>query len=121
MFLLYYSILLIKVLLIVRETYPGFQLAIMGRGDVNEEKKLSNAIKELNLFDNVQVLGYLEGLEKFNILKTFKIPKSVQIYVLRVKSVTNMKFGKFNTLCNMETLCNVEIKWKHSNYRNVMT
>lgn len=64
---------LIKVLQIVREKYPNFQLAIMGRGDESAEKKFKNEIIKKNLDENVQFLGYKYGLEKFSIIKSSKL------------------------------------------------
>jgi len=62
----------LAVLSVVKKIYPNFQFAVMGRGDVNEERKFFNKIHELSLSRNVEILGYLEGLEKFNILKSSK-------------------------------------------------
>ena len=62
----------LAVLSVVKKNYPNFQFAVMGRGDVNEERKFFNKIHELSLSGNVEILGYLEGLEKFNILKSSK-------------------------------------------------
>lgn len=63
---------LLKVLVIVKEKYPGFQLAIMGRGDKKTEINFKNKIKKLSLEENIRFLGYKIGLEKFNIIKSSK-------------------------------------------------
>jgi len=63
---------LLKVLIIVKEKYPSFQLAIMGTGDKKTGGNLKNKIKKLRLDENIQFLGYKTGLEKFNIIKSSK-------------------------------------------------
>lgn len=64
---------LIRVLQIVREKYPNFQLAIMGRGDETSEKIFKNKIIKNNLEKNIQFLGYKSGIEKYNIIMSSKL------------------------------------------------
>jgi glycosyltransferase involved in cell wall biosynthesis len=63
---------MLKVLKIVREKYPNFQLAVMGEGDKVTERNFKNEIKKTGLENNVQFLGYITGLKKFNIIKSAK-------------------------------------------------
>lgn len=64
---------MLDVLEIVKKKYPNFQLAIMGRGDINTERKYKEEIKKRSLRENVKFLGFKSGLEKFNIIKSSKI------------------------------------------------
>jgi len=64
---------LLKVLIRVKEKYPNFQLAIMGRGDEIIETKFKRNIKDFGLEKNVQFLGYKIGQEKFDIIRSSKI------------------------------------------------
>jgi glycosyltransferase involved in cell wall biosynthesis len=64
---------ILDVLEIVKEKYPNFQLAIMGRGDINTERKYKEEIKKRRLEKNVKFLGFKTGLEKFNIIKSSKV------------------------------------------------
>lgn len=64
---------MLDVLEIIREKYPNFQLAIMGRGDIATEKKYKEEIKKRGLEKNIKFLGFKSGLEKFNIIKSSKI------------------------------------------------
>jgi len=64
---------MLDVLEIIKERYPNFQLAIMGRGDINTERKYKEEIKKRRLEKNVKFLGFKTGLEKFNIIKSSKI------------------------------------------------
>lgn len=63
---------MLKVLELIRKRHPGFQLAIMGEGDVSTKNNFTKRIKEMELDKNVQFLGFKNGLEKFNILKSAK-------------------------------------------------
>ncbi|KKQ53543.1 MAG: Glycosyltransferase, family 4 [Parcubacteria group bacterium GW2011_GWD2_38_11] len=63
---------MLKVLLIVKEKFPDFQLAIMGKGDDSTENQFRKKIKDLNLEQNINFLGYIAGQEKFNIIKSSK-------------------------------------------------
>lgn len=63
---------MLEVLKIIRKGYPDFQLAIMGRGDVETESNFQKKIKEQNLKANIQFLGYKSGIEKFTIMKSSK-------------------------------------------------
>lgn len=61
---------MLDVLNIVRAKYPDFQLALMGKGDSMAEDRFKSRVKEMGLENNVQLLGYKVGLEKFNIIKS---------------------------------------------------
>jgi len=63
---------MLKVLNLVKEKYPDFQLVIMGEGDATTKKKFQRKIKETGLENNVQFLGYKNGMEKYNIVKSAK-------------------------------------------------
>lgn len=63
---------MLRVLKIVKREYPGFQLAIMGRGDETTEHKFQKKIRKLGLESNIQFLGYKTGIEKFTIMKSSK-------------------------------------------------
>jgi len=63
---------MLKVLGLVKKKYPCFQLAVLGEGDENTEKKFEKKARQMNLWDNVQFLGFKIGLEKFNIIKSSK-------------------------------------------------
>lgn len=63
---------MLKVLEIVREESPGFQLAIMGEGDARTKMSFKNKIKQEGLEENVQFLGYKNGMEKYNVVKSAK-------------------------------------------------
>ena len=64
---------MLRVLEKVKEKYPDFQLAIMGRGDDRTEALFKTKIQRMHLKNNVQFLGYRSGQEKFNIIKSSKI------------------------------------------------
>jgi glycosyltransferase involved in cell wall biosynthesis len=63
---------MLKVLKIVREKYPHFQLAIMGEGDAKTKADFEKEIKRLRLENNIQFLGYKNGMEKYDIIKSAK-------------------------------------------------
>jgi glycosyltransferase involved in cell wall biosynthesis len=63
---------MLKVLNIVRKNYPNFQLAIVGEGDEETEARFKEKIKNLDLGSNIQFLGYKNGMEKYNIIKSAK-------------------------------------------------
>lgn len=54
----------------IKKTIPKFKLAIMGDGDVTTKTRFTNKIKELNLFENIVLLGTKHGLEKFSLIKS---------------------------------------------------
>lgn len=63
---------MLEVLSIVRNTFPNFQLALMGAGEEAIMKKYKDKINKAKLWRNIQFLGYKTGLEKFNIIKSSK-------------------------------------------------
>jgi len=63
---------LLEVLVLVKKRYPYFQLAIMGEGDDVTKNKFKTSIKKMNLENNIQLLGFKLGMEKYNIIKSAK-------------------------------------------------
>lgn len=63
---------MLKVLKIIIKKFPNFQLAIMGEGDAKTKKHFKKEIKRLDLENNVKFLGYRNGMEKYNIIKSAK-------------------------------------------------
>lgn len=63
---------MLKVLNIVKQKYPNFQLAFMGQGDAVTEKHFKEKIRTMRLGNNVQFLGYKVGIDKFTIIKSSK-------------------------------------------------
>lgn len=63
---------MLKVLQIVVERYPDFQLAIVGDGDKNSKGKFKDRIITMNMERNVRFLGFLIGQEKYDIIKSAK-------------------------------------------------
>jgi len=61
---------MLKVLKIVKQKYPEYQLAVMGEGDAKTKKCFEKEIKKSGLENNVQFLGYRNGIEKHNIIKS---------------------------------------------------
>jgi glycosyltransferase involved in cell wall biosynthesis len=56
----------------VKKTYPNFTLAIMGDGDIVTKNIFLDKIEKLKLKKNIKFLGYISGIEKFNIIKSSK-------------------------------------------------
>jgi glycosyltransferase involved in cell wall biosynthesis len=56
----------------VRRQIPGAHLVIIGGGYPNYQKKLENAIKKLNLRNNITLLGHVSEEEKFRTLMQSK-------------------------------------------------
>ncbi len=63
---------LLNVLALVKKKIPNFQLAIMGNGEETTVIKFKDRIQKMGLSDNVFFLGYKEGQEKFDIIKSSK-------------------------------------------------
>jgi len=61
---------MVEVLKIAKKKYPVFQLAIMGEGDEITKNNFQRKIKEMGLENNAQFLGYKDGMEKYNIMKS---------------------------------------------------
>ena len=61
---------LLEVLQIVKKTYPYFQLGIMGNGDTVTVQRFKQKIDKMKLGKNIQLLGYITGVKKFNIIKS---------------------------------------------------
>jgi glycosyltransferase involved in cell wall biosynthesis len=63
---------MLKVLKIIIKKISKFQLAIMGEGDEKTKESFEKEIKKLSLEKNIQFLGYKNGMEKYNIIKSAK-------------------------------------------------
>jgi len=63
---------MLKALKIITGRYPDFQFAIMGDGDEKTKTRFKKEMKKLDLSKNVQFLGYRDGIEKYNIIKSAK-------------------------------------------------
>jgi len=63
---------MLKVLNLVKQEFPKFQLAIMGEGEAKTVEKFSAKIKEMALSSNITFLGYKSGQEKYDIIKSSK-------------------------------------------------
>jgi len=61
---------MLSVLKQVKKIYPKFTLAIMGDGDEITKNKFKKQIKLMHLETNIKFLGYISGVEKFNIIKS---------------------------------------------------
>lgn len=61
---------MLNVLKQVKKTYPKFTLAIMGDGDEITKNKFKKQIHLMDLMENIKFLGYISGIEKFNIIKS---------------------------------------------------
>lgn len=64
---------MLKVLHIVKQKYPNFQLAIIGTGEDVTVKHYRQRIKEMRLENNIQFLGYVSEEEKFDIIKSSRV------------------------------------------------
>ena len=64
---------LLGALEIVKGTYPNFQLALVGRGNQASEERFKNEVQRRDLMDNVQLLGFKSGVEKYEIIKSSKL------------------------------------------------
>ncbi len=61
---------MLKVLKQIKKKYPKFTLAIMGDGDKTTKNKFKKQIKLMKLESNIKYLGYISGIQKFNIIKS---------------------------------------------------
>lgn len=52
--------------------YPEFKLAIIGKGDKPTETKFRHRIKQMRLTKNIILLGFIDGIEKFKLIKSSK-------------------------------------------------
>lgn len=64
---------MLKSLKLVKKERPNFKLAIMGGGDEPTVKVYKGRIKEMQLEENIEFLGYKAGPEKFAIIKSSKL------------------------------------------------
>ncbi|MEI8067723.1 MAG: glycosyltransferase [Candidatus Shapirobacteria bacterium] len=90
---------MLDILNIIKKTYPKFKLAIMGDGDIVTKNKFLNKIKKLKLEKNIKLLGYISGIEKFNIIKSSKcfwflsVSKSESFGIALMEAVTCGLYG----------------------------
>lgn len=61
---------MLKVLEIVKQKYPDFQLTFMGEGDEKTKNLFKDKIKRMDLERNVKFIGYKDGMEKYCIIKS---------------------------------------------------
>ena len=64
---------LISIWKLVVQKKPDVKLAVIGVGNVNVVNKLRLKISKLNLSNNIELLGYLDDIEAFSIIKSSKI------------------------------------------------
>ncbi len=55
----------------VVEQIPGARLAVIGEGPLREE--MDRTVQQLGLQKNVRILGYIDGTEKYKILKSSRV------------------------------------------------
>lgn len=63
---------MLKVLNKIKVEYPNFQLYILGEGDNNTKNRFIKEINRQKLNNNIKLLGYISGQEKYNLIKTSK-------------------------------------------------
>lgn len=71
---------LVKVWQYVCEKKPGAKLALIGNGAPDYEKKIRDEISKRGLARNIELLGYVDGVEKYKILKSSKVFLHTSIY-----------------------------------------
>ncbi len=64
---------MLSVLKLVKQKYPNFQLAIIGTGDDAIVRHFKEKIKEKQLENNIQFLGFVSEDEKFKIIKSSRV------------------------------------------------
>lgn len=64
---------LLEVLNLVIKKFPKFQLALVGNGDPKAIKQFKAKVKQMKLKNNVQMMGFKTGQEKYDIIKSCKI------------------------------------------------
>ena len=57
----------------VCEKKPDARLAVIGKGDVREERALREAVASCGLQRQVEILGYLDGAPKYRVLKASRV------------------------------------------------
>ncbi len=56
----------------IKKTKPNIKIAVIGSG-TPRDTRLREAINRHNLMDNIDLLGFLEGVDKFRIMKSARI------------------------------------------------
>ncbi len=64
---------LLKITQKIKNEFPKFKLIIAGRGLANVEDKLKLKIKNMNLTNNVKLVGYISGNAKYKLLVNSKV------------------------------------------------
>lgn len=64
---------LLKIWCLVCKEKPDAKLAVIGNGDKWWRNRISKKIFEMKLSNNIDLLGYKEGADKFSILKSSKV------------------------------------------------
>jgi glycosyltransferase involved in cell wall biosynthesis len=86
---------MLKALKIIMGKYPKFQLAIMGEGDAQTKANFKKEIKKLDLENNIQFLGYKDGMEKYNIIKSARC-----FWFLSVSKSENFGVALLEAVCS---------------------
>lgn len=73
-------IYLVKIWDYVYKKKPDAKLALIGNGPKDYMKRIRNKIKSLGLEDNVDLLGFVDGIEKYKILKASRVFCHTSIY-----------------------------------------
>ena len=63
---------MLKVLQIITQEIPNFKLSILGSGVKETEDQFREKIAQMRLTKNVKFLGFVSGVNKFNIIKSSK-------------------------------------------------
>jgi glycosyltransferase involved in cell wall biosynthesis len=71
---------LVKIWQCVCKEKPDAKLALIGNGTRDYERKIQNEIKVRKLENNIYMLGYVDGQQKYEILKSSKVFLHTSIY-----------------------------------------
>lgn len=71
---------LIDMVSIVKDEYPGYRLGIMGRGEGGVERKVRQYAERMNVDGNISFLGFLQGKDKYAIIKGAKMFITLSVY-----------------------------------------
>jgi glycosyltransferase involved in cell wall biosynthesis len=64
----------------VCKTKPDARLAIIGNGKRDYERKIEDKIKEMGLMENIGLLGFVDGDEKYKVLKSSRVFLHTSVY-----------------------------------------
>lgn len=115
---------LLSVAQLVKKSSPHFRLSLMGLGDETTMKKYLAQIKILGLTDNVRLLGFKTGQEKYDIIKSCKIflflSQTESVPVAPLEAVCSGKITLVYDLDAYQMYQNNEIiKFKQGDFRAV--